>query len=161
LRHLRRPWEALRHRAPPEVRARADAAIAAGRLVLRRGRLVGIDAGGERLRCAIAHAGATTTIESDHVLNATGIRLDAGAHPLLADLVARGLALPHPTGLGLAVSPEGVLLGADGARLDGLLAVGAMRQGDCAESTAIAEIAVQARDVALAIAAATTGCAAA
>jgi uncharacterized NAD(P)/FAD-binding protein YdhS len=154
LRHLRRPWEALRHRAPPEVRARADAALADGRLVLQRGRFVGVDADGERLRCAIAHAGTTTAMECDHVLNATGIRLDVDAHALLTDLIARGLALPHPTGLGIAVSPEGVVLRADGECLDGLLVVGAMRQGDCAESTAVAEIALQARDIALAIAAA-------
>jgi uncharacterized NAD(P)/FAD-binding protein YdhS len=151
LRHLRRPWEALRHRAPPEVRARADAALASGRLRLRRGRLVAVRAAGTRLRCEVMHASSTATIETDHVLNATGIRLDLAAHPPLADLATRGLALPHPTGLGLAVTPDGALLDAEGHVLQGLYAVGAMRQGDCAEATAIAEIAQQARDLALTI----------
>lgn len=159
LRHLRPWWDTLRHRVPPQTRARLDAAQARGQLRVWAGRLLALDAAGDALRATIRprHAEATTTLDVAHVIFATGLDADlrASASPLLARLLGDGLAVPDPTGLGLACDPQGALLDALGAPVPGLHVVGALRRGECWESTAVAELRAQAAALAERLARAT------
>ncbi|HVI25223.1 MAG TPA: FAD/NAD(P)-binding protein [Xanthomonadaceae bacterium] len=148
LRHLRPWWDTIRHRVPPQTRARLDAAQARGQLRVLAGRLLALEAAGGALRATLRprHADATATLDVAHVIFATGLDADlrASASPLLARLLDDGLAVPDPTGLGLACDPQGALLDHRGAPVPGLHVVGALRRGECWESTAVAELRAQA-----------------
>lgn len=161
LRHLRPWWDTLRHRVPPQTRARLDAAQARGQLRVMAGRLLALAATGEGLRATLRprRAAATATFDVGHAIFATGLDADlrAGASPLLAQLLRDGLAVPDPTGLGLACDPRGAVLDSDGAAVPGLYVVGALRRGECWESTAVAELRAQAAALATHIAGAAQG----
>lgn len=128
-----RDWEIRRHRMAPEVGDRIRAYQREGRLTVLGG---GIDAA----ELDGAHA----------VVNCTGPLTDISlsADPLLQALQTRGLVAPDPLRLGLDATPAGEVIGADGAVVPGLLAVGPPRKGVLWESTAIPEIRTQAAEVA-------------
>jgi uncharacterized NAD(P)/FAD-binding protein YdhS len=69
--------------------------------------------------------------------------------PLLEALAAHGLARPGPIGTGLATDHRGRALDLHGRPSDWLWAIGPLRQGDLLESTAVPEIRVQARHLAI------------
>ncbi len=144
LRHLRPWWDRVRHRVPAEVMHRLAQAMDAGRFSLRAGRLIGHRDGMAR----ILPRGAQTTedIPAAWVINATGWDGDAdrlAAHPVLRTLIADGLALPDPLGLGLACDAHGQLIGRDGPT-PGIHLVGNLRRGECWESSAVPELRAQA-----------------
>ncbi|MGF6177302.1 hypothetical protein [Ensifer sp. 4252] len=72
--------------------------------------------------------------------------------PLLKSMIDRGLVVPDYLGLGIAVDEMSRVVGADGIANEGLLAVGQLTAGRFWEITAVPDIRVQARDIALAIA---------
>jgi hypothetical protein len=84
------------------------------------------------------------------VVNCTGPSLDLSASrdPLVAGLLAGGLATPGPHGLGLDTSADGRLRGRTNAAL---WTIGAARVGTLWESTAFPEIRAQASTVASAV----------
>lgn len=85
------------------------------------------------------------------LVNCTGTdpNLVRRGEPLLEALVARGLARPGPLGTGLATDHRGRARDLHGRPSDWLWAIGPLRQGDLLESTAIPEIRVQARHLAI------------
>ncbi|MBA2954410.1 hypothetical protein GON03_08755 [Nocardioides sp. MAH-18] len=128
-----RDWEVRRHRMAPEVADRIDGYRRDGRLEVRGGGL------------------AERDVEAaDAVVNCTGPLTDISRSddPLLRALQERGLVVPDPLLLGLDSTPAGEVLGADGAVVPGLYAVGPPRKGTLWESTAIPEIRSQAAEVA-------------
>jgi uncharacterized NAD(P)/FAD-binding protein YdhS len=128
-----RDWEVRRHRMAPEVADRI-------RGYRRDGRLEVVSGG----------AGQVDVEAAGAVVNCTGPLTDISRSddPLLRALQARGLAAPDPLLLGLGSTPAGEVLGADGAVVPGLYAVGPPRKGTLWESTAIPEIRTQAAEVA-------------
>ncbi|WP_243058954.1 FAD/NAD(P)-binding protein [Nocardioides sp. SR21] len=128
-----RDWEVRRHRMAPEVGERIRGYQRDGRLTVADGGIGSVDVD-------TAHA----------VVNCTGPLTDISrsADPLLQALQARGLVAPDPLRLGLDATPEGEVIGADGAVVPGLFAVGPPRKGILWESTAIPEIRTQAAEVA-------------
>src|SRR6478735_12694646 len=131
-----RDWEIRRHRMAPEVADRIEGYRRDGRLTVADGGLGGVD---------LASASA--------VINCTGPLTDISRtdDPLLQMLQTRGLIAPDPLRLGLDSTPAGEIVGADGAVVDGLYAVGPPRKGTLWESTAIPEIRTQAAEVARAV----------
>jgi uncharacterized NAD(P)/FAD-binding protein YdhS len=84
------------------------------------------------------------------VVNCAGPgRLPAAADPLVASLLADGLARVGPHGLGLDIGPGGRLVGRSGAAQDRLWLVGPLRRGALWETTAVPEIRAQARCLAV------------
>ena len=92
------------------------------------------------------------TVVADAVINCTGPLTDLTrtVDPLLQALQRRGLVAPDPLRLGLASTPDGQVVGADGV-VPGLYAVGPPRKGTLWESTAIPEIRTQAAQVGRAV----------
>ena len=92
----------------------------------------------------------TQILEVDHVINCTGPDSGVGptAHPLVKDLLARGLAARDPLGLGLLVDEDGRLLDAANLPSPVLSLLGPPCRGPRWESTAVPDI----RNQALAIA---------
>ena len=128
-----RDWEVRRHRMAPEVADRIRGYRRDGRLEVRGGGLADRD-----------------VEAADAVVNCTGPLTDISRSedPLLRALQVRGLVVPDPLLLGLDSTPAGEVLGADGAVVPGLYAVGPPRKGTLWESTAIPEIRSQAAEVA-------------
>lgn len=69
-------------------------------------------------------------------------------HPLLAVVLASGLARPGPLNLGIDTGPDGRVLAANGVLDNPLWTLGALRRGNLWETTAFARIRSQAAQVA-------------
>jgi len=143
-----REWEVRRHRMAPVVYDRMNDYRKYGRLKVLAG---GVEGAGTRGGRAVLRVGAEDLV-ADAVVNCTGPLTDLTrtTDPLLQALQRRGLAGPDPLRLGLASTPDGQVVGADGA-VSGLYAVGPPRKGTLWESTAIPEIRTQAAQVGRAV----------
>lgn len=139
LRHLARPWECHRHRMAPQVAIRIAELRATGVFQVRAGGLRTLTpVAGGRLRAELA-AGPS---EFGAVINCAGPgRLPGSADPLVAGLLAAGVARVGPHGLGLDVDADGLVLGAAYPRIS---VIGPLRRGAFWETTAVPEIRAQA-----------------
>ncbi|MEB3327836.1 MAG: FAD/NAD(P)-binding protein [Candidatus Sericytochromatia bacterium] len=151
LRHARGPWEAHRQLLPPPTATRLQAAVQAGRISVRAGRVRALEAAADGARVHLRAAGA-----GDAVLSVARVVVCTGPddnyrrvrEPLAQALIGSGLARPDALRLGLDVAPGGQVLDEDGVPRRGLWAVGAMRKGALWESTAVRELRGQAAEVA-------------
>lgn len=143
-----RDWEVRRHRMAPEVADRIRGYRRDGRLTLVGGGIAGVDGRGPRIDVLLP--ALPDRVLADAVVNCTGPLTDlaCSTDPLLRAMPTRGLIAPDPLRLGLDATPEGRVVGADGAVVPGLFAVGPPRKGSLWESTAIPEIRAQAAEVA-------------
>jgi uncharacterized NAD(P)/FAD-binding protein YdhS len=144
LTEFQRLWDVHRFRMAPEVADRFEALRAAGRIRTESKAIVSLEPHGDRVRAFLRSPGATDLdeVEVDRVVNCSGAGSDLRrqAPPLLAGLLAAGAARPDELGLGLDVSADGALLGADGTPSERLFAVGALRKGVEWEAIGITEI---------------------
>jgi uncharacterized NAD(P)/FAD-binding protein YdhS len=151
LRHARPAWEAHRQLLPPPTAERLRAAVAAGRLRVRAGRVraLTLASGGATAHLRRADGGEETLAVA-RVVVCTGPEDNYRRvrEPLAQSLIGAGLARPDALRLGLDVGPEGLLHDEDGAPRPGLWAVGEARKGDQREATAVRELRVQAAQVA-------------
>ncbi len=156
LRHLRALWEPHRHRAAPEALAARTELARADRLVCHQGRIERIAevAGGSALEVVFrprGRAGERTTLRVDYVVNCTGPECNYHrlGDPLVANLFARGLARPDALLLGLDVAADGAVLDVNGVPSRRLFTLGSPQKGRLMETTAVPELRVQARDLAV------------
>lgn len=136
LRHGMRRWLHLRHRAAPQAAAQISAIEADGRLRMIKGRASILSASQQRVEVMLAGLPASF----DGVVNATGPDLNPRHEPLLAGLLAAGLARPDPLGLGISVADDGTLLATAGERVEGLHALGVWTRGTFWEVVAVPHI---------------------
>ncbi len=148
LRHLRPYWEVHRHRLAPQVAAAVDRLEAAGRVRFHAGRLellrdVG---GGAEAVFRRRGTGERVALRVARVINCTGPRSDYSKfqHPLLVNLLARGLIDHDPLALGIQALPTGEVLRYRADPIGWLFTLGAPLKGVLWESTAMPEIRVQA-----------------
>ncbi len=152
LRHLFRYWEIVRSRIPPESEAIIDAMRASGQLDIVAGRIrdfVETETAMEvhyiprgRNRCQIETAALVVNCigpESDYR------RID---HPLVRNLMRRGLIRPGPADLGIDALLNGAIIGQNGAASDVLYTLGSTMKGVLWEVLAVPEIRVQAERLA-------------
>ena len=129
LRHVRPHWDVVRHRAPPQVRARFDELRASGVVEVIRGRAVA----SERGRVVLATASGVVHRDVDAIVNCTGPERDVARMGALPQaLLARGLVARDPLGLGATAAAPDVHV------------VGPWRAGELWETTAVPELRVQA-----------------
>jgi uncharacterized NAD(P)/FAD-binding protein YdhS len=144
LTEFQRLWDVHRFRMAPEVADRFEALQAAGRVRAESNSIVSLEPHGARVRVFLRSPGATDLdqVEVDRVINCSGAGTDLRreAPPLLAGLLAAGLARPDALGLGLDVDGVGRLIGADGTPSERLFAIGALRKGVEWEAIGITEI---------------------
>ncbi len=152
LRHLAPWWNIHRHRLAPEVAARIDALRQAGRLAVAAGRIqrLTLEADGVEVAWTPRGESEPRLRRVAQVINCTGPRLDlAGSgHPLIASLLAAGLARPDACRLGLDVDARSRVVGASGEPTDSLFAVGPLTRGQFYEITSVPDIRLQAADCA-------------
>lgn len=160
LRHVRPYWDNLRHRHAPQTGALLDQLRRSGQLRFYAGRLQSLRDTGTAAEAVFRHRGqeATTTLTVAKVINCTGPRSDYSKyqHPLFINLLARGLIDHDPLALGLNANEEGELFRYRSGPSGWLLTLGAPLKGVLWETTAVAEIRVQARALAAKILASDT-----
>lgn len=148
LRHLRPYWEIHRHRLAPALHRRLELLVESGRVSFKAGRIerlletpAGVEAVVRR-----RSDGAEERVIAARIVNCTGPRTDYSKyqHPLLVNLLSRGLIDHDPLALGLATTPEGGVLRYGGAANPWLFTLGPPMRGTLWECTAVPEIRVQA-----------------
>ncbi|MGH3878305.1 MAG: FAD/NAD(P)-binding protein [Actinophytocola sp.] len=139
-------WNCIRHRMAPAAADRLREIRRSGRLRLHTGEVTAVEPDGDLL-CVTLTGGEVLRVRS--VVNCTGPSLDlrGAGDPLVAALLADGLAVPGPHGLGLDTDKAGRLR-AGGRPTGPLWTIGATRVGTLWESTAFPEIRDQAAAVA-------------
>lgn len=155
MRHVRPFWEVLRHRIAPQVAAEVEAWAAAGSVRYHAGRLETLEETAEDARAVFRARGSAErrTLRVAKVINCTGPRTDYSKyqHPLLVNLLARGLIDHDPLALGIHALPDGTVLRYRGGPTGWLYTLGAPLKGLLWECTAVPELRVQARALALAL----------
>ncbi|WP_426405400.1 FAD/NAD(P)-binding protein [Streptomyces sp. R-07] len=144
------PWNVHRHRMAPSTAETVARARAARRLRVHSGRVATVAPGGDGgLVVSLADGGV---LRVAWVVDCTGpgLRADAGCDPLWSGLLADGLAVPGPLGIGVSTD-GGRLVAATGHHGRPLFTLGAPRRGELWETTAIPEIRSQAKEVAEAV----------
>jgi len=146
LRHVRPYWETSRRRVPPQAYQKVRAMERGNTLRRITGRIQSVAVQENSLfAVAVERAGEVTWINSDWIINCTGPRNDVTriVDPLMQSLLGQGLVAAHPTGLGIAATPHGRVIGSDENPAANLFATGALLRGVLYESISVAELSGQ------------------
>ena len=153
VRHVRPWWESHHHRSPPLSAELVARLHKQGRLRIQAASFQGLEptVNGEvtlRLRRRGEHH--TTQVSGAALINSSGIEYDwrRVARPLPQQLLARGLIQPGPLALGIAADASGAVLDAQGVASERLFAMGPPLRGMWWESTAVTDVALQAKALA-------------
>jgi uncharacterized NAD(P)/FAD-binding protein YdhS len=152
LRHARTAWNLHRHRIAPEIFAIMREMVEGGQVVVHAARLEACAGRPDgSLRALLRRRdGRGEALSVARLLLCTG---PAGGrhwlrHPVVAGLLAAGLARLDPLELGLDTAPGDAVLGRNGEAVPGLHAIGPCAPGGLWEITAVAEIRRQVADLA-------------
>lgn len=157
LRHMRTWWDVHRHRMPPQVADRIEAAKGSDQLRVCAGRIVAcnVDGGQATVMFRGRESGSLEIMRAARVIDCTGSGTDItqSADRLLQALLINRAARADPLRLGLDVSAEGAVLSAAGIASDRLFVIGPLTRGAIWEITAVPELRCQCRDMARMLAA--------
>jgi len=150
VRHVRPWWESHHHRSPPLSAALVERLHHEGRLRIQAASYKGLEpVTGEGASIRIRRRGEAETcvVQGAALINSSGIEYDwrRVARPLPQQLLARGLVRPGPLALGIAAAVDGAVLDADGQAGSRLFAMGPPLRGMWWESTAVTDVALQAK----------------
>lgn len=144
LRHARSYWDIHRHRLPDETLETLNRLRRTHRLHVHAGRIAGFESHGEQVRVSWRPRGQSQaqTLLVDRVINCTGPDYDArrSRDPLVRALLADGLAVADPLGLGLATGQQGALVDRRGHAAPDLYYLGPMLRASSWEATAVPEL---------------------
>jgi len=152
VRHIRPWWESHHHRSPPlsaELVARLQGE---GRLRIRAASYKGLvpSQGDVTIRLRPRGEQEVVQVSGAALINSSGIEYDwrRVARPLPRQLLKRGLIQPGPLALGIAADVSGAVLDANGQVSQRLFAMGPPLRGMWWESTAVTDVAIQAKALA-------------
>lgn len=152
LRHVRPYWEIHRHRVAPRVAAEIERELQSGSVVRHAGAMASVEnsEGGLRVTVRRRGRGQRYALVVQRIVNCTGpnTQIEMNRAPLTRTLLAGGLCRPDRLGIGIACDPEGAVIDASGRITRKLFALGPLRKGELWESTAVAELRVQAERLA-------------
>jgi uncharacterized NAD(P)/FAD-binding protein YdhS len=152
LRHLFRYWEIIRSRIPPESEAIITTMRDSGQFNVIAGRIRDFVETEAALEVHYIPRGRTTDEVERAVLviNCIGPESNYSKvdHPLVRNLMKRGLIRPGPANLGVDALPNGAIIGRDGASSDVLYTLGSTMRGVLWEVIAVPDIRVQAERLA-------------
>ncbi|MDP9177701.1 MAG: FAD/NAD(P)-binding protein [Gemmatimonadota bacterium] len=148
VRHLLPFWDVHRHRAAPSAASAAAQLMRDGRLVIAAGRILGFEETPSGVNVSWRPRGRERTVhrEFTRVINCTGpaTNLTAAGEPLVDKLIERGVLTTDALRLGVRVTPEGALIGADGNASNVIFYVGPLLKAQYWEATAVPELRVHA-----------------
>ncbi|VVM41494.1 hypothetical protein PS662_00316 [Pseudomonas fluorescens] len=152
VRHVRPWWESHHHRSPPLSAQLVARLHEEGRLRIQAASFKGLEPAASGVSIRIRRRGETATVvvSGAALINSSGIEYDwrRVARPLPQQLLARGLVRPGPLALGIAAAVEGAVLAGDGQVATRLFAMGPPLRGMWWESTAVTDVASQAKALA-------------
>ncbi|KAE9643814.1 FAD/NAD(P)-binding protein [Pseudomonas sp. PB106] len=153
VRHVRPWWESHHHRSPPLSAALVERLQLAGRLRIHAASFKGLEPGakgGVSIRIRRRGESETCVMHGAALINSSGIEYDwrRVARPLPQQLLERGLVRPGPLALGIAAAVDGAVLDAEGRAADRVFAMGPPLRGMWWESTAVTDVALQAKALA-------------
>ena len=153
VRHVRPWWESHHHRSPPLSAELVARLHGEGRLRIQAASFKGLEPslnGEVSIRIRRRGEAQTCVISGAALINSSGIEYDwrRVARPLPQQLLARGLVRPGPLALGIAAAVDGAVPGADGQVASRLFAMGPPLRGMWWESTAVTDVASQAKALA-------------
>lgn len=153
VRHVRPWWESHHHRSPPLSAQLVARLHEAGRLRIRAASFKGLEPSADGVTIRLRYRGqqAITRVSGAALINSSGIEYDwrRVARPLPQQLLKRGLIQPGPLALGIAADVSGAVLDAQGQVSERLFAMGPPLRGMWWESTAVTDVALQAKALAL------------
>ena len=152
VRHVRPWWESHHHRSPPLSAQLVARLHAEGRLRIQAASFKGLVASDNGVTIKLRRRGeqAVTQVSGAALINSSGIEYDwrRVAKPLPQQLLKRGLIKPGPLALGIAADVSGAVLDAQGQVSQRLFAMGPPLRGMWWESTAVTDVAIQAKALA-------------
>ncbi|WP_434700869.1 FAD/NAD(P)-binding protein [Pseudomonas sp. D1-36] len=153
VRHVRPWWESHHHRSPPLSAELVARLHGEGRLRIQAASYKGLVSSGEgSVAINIRRRGEAglEVVEGAALINSSGIEYDwrRVARPLPQQLLARELVQPGPLALGIAARADGAVLDAQGEPASRLFAMGPPLRGMWWESTAVTDVASQAKALA-------------
>ncbi|AZF16702.1 FAD/NAD(P)-binding protein [Pseudomonas sp. R3-18-08] len=152
VRHVRPWWESHHHRSPPLSAQLVERLHAEGRLQIHAASFKGLVPSASGVAIRLRHRGeqALTQVHGAALINSSGIEYDwrRVARPLPQQLLKRGLIRPGPLALGIAADASGAVLDAQGQVSGRLFAMGPPLRGMWWESTAVTDVAIQAKALA-------------
>lgn len=153
VRHVRPWWESHHHRSPPLSAELVERLHREGRLRIHAASYKGLEpASGDGVSILIRPRGEAETrvVQGAALINSSGIEYDwrRVARPLPQQLLARGLVRPGPLALGIAAEVDGAVLDVEGRVSNRLFAMGPPLRGMWWESTAVTDVALQAKALA-------------
>ena len=153
VRHVRPWWESHHHRSPPLSAQLVARLQADGRLRIQAASFKGVVASDAGVTIRLRRRGeqAVTQVSGAALINSSGIEYDwrRVARPLPQQLLKRGLIRPGPLGLGIAADVSGAVVDAEGNVSPRLFAMGPPLRGMWWESTAVTDVAIQAKALAV------------
>ncbi|MFK3796201.1 FAD/NAD(P)-binding protein [Pseudomonas sp. NPDC088444] len=158
VRHVRPWWESHHHRSPPPSAKLLERLVEEGRLKIHAASLQNVyDKAAGQVRISVRYRGEDqpTEVSGAALINSTGIQYDWRRvdKALPKQLLARGLIQPGPLALGIAADAGGAVLDAQGQVSSRLFAMGPPLRGMWWESTAVTDVALQAKALAARLAA--------
>jgi uncharacterized NAD(P)/FAD-binding protein YdhS len=149
VRHVRPWWESHHHRSPPPSDALLQRLISEGRLTLQAACYQRAE--GTTLTIRRRGESASVQLHGDALINSSGIEYDWRRvdKPLPRQLLARGLIRPGPLALGIQADVDGAVVDAHGLVAERLFAMGPPLRGMWWESTAVTDVAAQAKRLAM------------
>ncbi|WP_421524989.1 FAD/NAD(P)-binding protein [Pseudomonas yamanorum] len=152
VRHIRPWWESHHHRSPPLSAELVARLHGEGRLRIRAASYKGLvpSQGDVTIRLRPRGEQAIVQVSGAALINSSGIEYDwrRVARPLPRQLLKRGLIQPGPLALGIAADVSGAVLAANGQVSPRLFAMGPPLRGMWWESTAVTDVAIQAKALA-------------
>ncbi|AYF49549.1 pyridine nucleotide-disulfide oxidoreductase [Pseudomonas fluorescens] len=152
VRHVRPWWESHHHRSPPLSAQLVARLREEGRLRIRAASFKGLEPGGEGVTIRLRPRGEQVIrqVSGAALINSSGIEYDwrRVARPLPRQLLERGLIQAGPLALGIAADASGAVLDAEGNVSQRLFAMGPPLRGMWWESTAVTDVAIQAKALA-------------
>lgn len=152
LRHARPWWDQHRHRIAPSAAEAISAARASGKLRIVTARLVSFEPLSDGVDVIVRNtrSGRTQRLYAGAVFECRGRASDItnSANPFLQSLLRNGQARPDALRLGLDVTSECAVIGANGDVAARLFAIGPVTSGVFWESIAVPDIRLQAARVA-------------
>lgn len=152
VRHVRPWWESHHHRSPPLSAQLVERLHAQGRLRIHAASFKGLLPSASGVTIGVRHRGeqSLSQVSGAALINSSGIEYDwrRVARPLPQQLLKRGLVQPGPLALGIAADTSGAVLDAQGQVSGRLFAMGPPLRGMWWESTAVTDVAIQAKALA-------------
>jgi uncharacterized NAD(P)/FAD-binding protein YdhS len=152
LRHLFRYWEIIRSRIPPESDLIIQQLCASGQLQIIPGRIRNMveNETGIEVHYSSPEGIREEVVKASLVINCIGPESDIERveHPLVKNLLRRGLVRPGPARLGIDAQPQGAVIGRQGETSGFLYTMGSMMKGILWEVIAVPDIRLQAEQLA-------------